>query len=117
MGEPGRALQRWGPGVTPGARRFAGGPTLCPEVRVTRRSQPGREPPLQIGRRGPRGSWDPFYAFEKIARDDGKPYKSPEPKAQQALVALLSGKAALLVMSSVLVLVIGTLLVLLVLRA
>jgi hypothetical protein len=83
---------------------------------MTRRSGPGREPPLQIGRRGPRGSWDPFYAFEKVARDDGKPYKSPEPKAERALLALLSSKAVLVVMSSVLVLVVGTLLVLLVLK-
>ncbi len=84
---------------------------------MTRRSEPGREPPLQIGRRGPRGSWDPFYAFEKIARDNGKPYQSPEPKAERVLLDLLSSKAVLVVMSSVLVLVVGTLLVLLVLKA
>ena len=83
---------------------------------MTRRSDPQREPPLQIGRRGPRGSWDPFYAFEKIARDDGKPYKSPEPKAERQLLALLGSKAALVVMSCVLVAAVLVLLVLLVFR-
>jgi hypothetical protein len=84
---------------------------------MTRRSQPEWTPPTQIGRRGPRGSWDPFYAFEKVARDDGKPYRSPEPKSERALLALLGSKAALVVMSSVLVLVVVTLLVLLVFKA
>ncbi|HXB50824.1 MAG TPA: hypothetical protein VNW50_23950 [Streptosporangiaceae bacterium] len=83
---------------------------------MTKRSDPQREPPLQIGRRGPRGSWDPFYAFEKIARDDGKPYKSPEPKAERELLALLGSNAALVVMSSVLVAVVVVLLALLVFR-
>ena len=83
---------------------------------MTRRSEPRREPPLQIGRRGPRGSWDPFYAFEKIARDNGKPYQPPQSKAERALLVLLSGKAALIVMSCVLALVAVTLLVLLVLK-
>ena len=84
---------------------------------MTRRSGRGWTPPAEIGRRGPRGSWDPFYAFEKVARDDGKPYKSPESKAERELLALLSSKTSLVVMSSVLVLVVITLLVLLVLRA
>lgn len=83
---------------------------------MTRRSGRDWTPPTEIGRRGPRGSWDPFYAFEKVARDDGKPYKSPEPKAERELLAILSSKAALVVMSSVLVLVVGTLLVLMVLK-
>lgn len=83
---------------------------------MTRRSQPEGEPPLEIGRRGPRGSWDPFYAFEKIARDDGKPYKSPEPKAERQLLTLLGTNAVLVVMSGLLVVVVVTLLVLLVLK-
>jgi hypothetical protein len=55
-------------------------------------------PPPAPGRRGPGRSYDPFYQFEKIARDDGKPYECPEPKAERALLALLSGKTALMVM-------------------
>jgi hypothetical protein len=69
---------------------------------MTRRSDPRREPPLEIGRRGPRGSWDPFYAFEKIARDDGKPHKSPEPKAERQLLTLLGSNAAMVLMSCLL---------------
>jgi hypothetical protein len=83
---------------------------------MTRRPDPRREPPLEIGRRGPRGSWDPFYAFEKIARDDGKPYKSPEPKAERQLLALLGSNAVLAVMGCVLAGVVVLLLVLLVFR-
>ena len=81
-----------------------------------RRSDPRREPPLEIGRRGPRGSWDPFYAFEKIARDDGKPFESPEPRAERELLALLGSKAALVVMGCLLAVVVVTLLVLLVVK-
>ena len=80
------------------------------------RSDPQREPPLKIGRPGPRGSWDPFYAFEKIARDDGKPYESPEPKAERQLLALLGSNAALVAMSCLLVVVVVTLLALMVFR-
>jgi hypothetical protein len=51
-----------------------------------------------------------------MARDDGEPYKSPQPKAERELLALLGSKAALVVMSCVLVVVVVTLLMLLVVR-
>jgi hypothetical protein len=83
---------------------------------MTRRSESEQEPPLEIGRRGPRGSWDPFYAFEKIARDDGKPYQSPEPKAERQLLTLLGSNAVVVVMSGLLVVVVVLLLGLLVFK-
>jgi hypothetical protein len=51
-----------------------------------------------------------------LARDDGKPYKSPEPKAERELLALLGSNAALVMMSCLLLVVVGTLLVLLVVK-
>jgi hypothetical protein len=83
---------------------------------MTRKSQWQGEPPMEIGRRGPRGSWDPFYAFEKIARDDGKPYKPPEPKAERQLLALLGSNAVVVVMGCVLAVVVVLLLVLIVFK-
>jgi len=83
---------------------------------MTRRSRPEETPPPTLGRRGPGRTYDPFYQFKQVARDDGKPYKSPEPKAERELLALLSGNAALMVMGCVLVLVVAALLVLLVVR-
>ena len=71
---------------------------------------------MEIGRRGPRGSWDPFYVFEKIARDDGKPYKPPEPKAERQLLALLGSNAVVVVMGCVLAVVVVLLLVLIVFK-
>ena len=82
---------------------------------MARRSQPDWRPPTP-GRRGPGRSYDPFYEFERIARDDGKPYEAPEPKAELRLLALLSSKTALTVMGSLLVVVAAVLAVLLVLR-
>jgi hypothetical protein len=71
---------------------------------VTKRS--GQEwPPANPGRRGFGRSYDPFYQFERLARDDGKPYKSPEPKAELRLLSLLGSKAALRVMYCLLVVV------------
>jgi hypothetical protein len=83
---------------------------------MAKRPDPKREPPLVIGRRGPRGSWDPFYAFEKIARDNGKPIESPEPKAERQLVALLGSNAVMVVMCGLLVVVVIALLALLVFK-
>jgi hypothetical protein len=83
---------------------------------MTRRSQPKGIPPQTIGRRGPRGSWDPFYGFERVARDDGKPYQSPEPKAERLLLSLLGTNAAVTVMICLLVVVVATLLVLLIFK-
>ncbi len=84
---------------------------------MTRKSEPEGTPPRAIGRRGFGRSFDPFYGFERIARDDGNPYKSPEPRAQQQLLFLLGTNAAVAVMIGLLVVVVATLLVLLVLKA
>jgi hypothetical protein len=90
---------------------------------MTKRSEPrwqqpphGAPVPPSPGRRGPGRSYDPFYQFEKIARDNGKPYECPEPKAERALLALLSGKAALVVMGALLAAVAFTAIVLVVSR-
>jgi hypothetical protein len=69
-----------------------------------------------VHRPGDKGTADPFYQFKKAARDDGKPYKSPEPKAERQLLTLLGTNATVVVMSSVLVLVVVLLLVLLVVK-
>ncbi len=79
---------------------------------MTRKSQPQRPPPapgLPIFGRG----HNPINEFKRLARDDGKPYKAPEPKAELQLLALLGSKAAAKVMSCVLVVVVATLLVIL----
>jgi hypothetical protein len=92
---------------------------------MTKRS--GREEPpphfvpppplLHVSRPGDKGTTDPFYQFKRAARDNGKPYRSPEPRAEQGLLSLLATKAALVVMASLLAAVVVTLLVLLVLKA
>jgi hypothetical protein len=82
---------------------------------MTRRPQP-EWPPATPGRRGFGRSYDPFYQFERLARDDGRPYKPPEPKAELRLLALLGTKTAVTVMTCLLVAVAGVLLVLMVLR-
>lgn len=88
---------------------------------MTKRSHPGLPPPVP-GRGMPsyRGGMfaprDPFYAFKRIARDDGKPYKSPEPKAEQQLLGVLAGKAALVMMGCLLAAVVVALLVLVALK-
>jgi len=63
---------------------------------------------------GDKGTADPFHQFKKSARDDGKPYKSPEPKAERQLLGLLGTNAAVVVMGGLLVVVVATLLALLV---
>jgi hypothetical protein len=83
---------------------------------MTRKSQPERIPPSWPGRRGPGRSYDPFYQFERIARDDGKPRESPEPKAERALLSLLGTNAVLVMMGGLLVVVVATLLVIMVVR-
>ncbi len=65
---------------------------------------------------GDKGTSDPFRQFKRLARDDGKPYESPEPRAERQLLTLLGTNAAVVVMSCVLGAVVLTLLVLLVLR-
>jgi hypothetical protein len=83
---------------------------------MTRKSEPEGMPPQTIGRRGFGRSFDPFYGFERVARDDGKPYQSPEPKAERLLLSFLGTNAAVTAMMCLLVVVVGTLLVLLVLK-
>ena len=82
---------------------------------MAKRSQPEWPPPTP-GRRGPGRSYDPFYQFEQLARDDRRPFKSPEPKAELELLSLLGSKAALAVMGCLLVVVVATVLVLLAVR-
>ncbi len=82
---------------------------------MTRRSR--REwPPASPGRRGFGRSYDPFYQFERLARDGGKPYKPPEPKPELQLLSVLGSKAALVAISGLLAVVVATLLVLMVTR-
>jgi hypothetical protein len=69
-----------------------------------------------VHRPGDKGTADPFYQFKKAARDDGKPYKSPEPKAERQLLGLLGTNAAMVVMGGLLVVVVAALLVLLVVK-
>ena len=70
-----------------------------------------------VHRPGDKGTSDPFYQFKKAARDDGKPYKSPEPKAERQLLSLLATNGAVVVMGGLLVAVVVVLLVLLVVKA
>jgi hypothetical protein len=89
---------------------------------VTKRSRREGPPPTgefvpppyvsNVHRPGDKGTSDPFYQFKKAARDDGKPYKSPEPKAELKLLGLLGTNAAMVVMCGLLVVVVATLLVL-----
>jgi hypothetical protein len=82
---------------------------------MSRRSQ--REwPPPTPGRRGPGRSYDPFYEFERVARDDGKPYVRPEPKAEVRLLALLGSKTAVAIIWCLLLVVVAVLLWLLITR-
>ena len=68
------------------------------------------------GRRGYGRTYDPFSEFKRLARDDGKPLESPEPKAERQLLVLLGSKPALAVMTCLLVVVAFTLIVLMVAR-
>jgi hypothetical protein len=84
---------------------------------MTKRSQPEWLPPPGQpipGRRGPRGTYDPFYVFENRARP-GKP--APAPRRELLLMAVLGSKTALTVMGCLLFAVVAVLLVLLVTRA
>jgi len=84
---------------------------------MTRRSGPEWPPPPGQpirGKRGPRGSYDPFYVFEKRSQP-GHP--TPVPKRELQLLALLGSKSALRVMTCLLAIVVVTVLVLLVIKA
>jgi hypothetical protein len=80
---------------------------------MTKDSEPQLPPPTP-GRLG--GRRDPFRQFEQLARDDGKPYKPPEPKAELQLLSMLGSRGALVVMYCLLVAVVGVVLGLLVAR-
>lgn len=77
------------------------------------------EPPYvpNVYRPGDRVTPGPLYRFKHLARDDGKPYRSPEPMAERKLLALLGTNAAVVVMCCLLAAVVVTVLVLLVTRA
>jgi hypothetical protein len=89
---------------------------------MTKRSGHSLPPPARRGstplpvRRGPLRQYDPFYVFERIARDNGSAPKSPEPKRQQQLLALLEGKAALVIMICLLLFVVAGLLAVVIVR-
>jgi len=77
------------------------------------------EPPYvpNVHRPGDRVTPGPLYRFRQLARDDGKPYQSPEPMVQRRLLALLGTNAAVVVMCCLLAAVVVTVVVLLVTRA
>jgi hypothetical protein len=81
---------------------------------MARRSPAGW--PQWPGRRGYGRTYDPFYEFKRLARDDGKPLQSPEPKAERQSLVFLGSKAALVVMTCLLMVVAFTLIVLIVAR-
>jgi hypothetical protein len=85
-----------------------------------------QEPPLRFvppptllnsHKPGDRGTSDPFRQFKLAARDNGKPYKSPEPEAEQKLLTLLGSKSMVVVMGCVLAAVVIVLVVLLMVRS
>jgi hypothetical protein len=84
-------------------------------VRVPR--DPGPElQPAKIGR-GQGKYYDPFYAFEQIARYHGEPPQPPEPKKGALLaVEMLTSKAAVIVMGCVLAVVVFAFVLVLALR-
>ena len=71
---------------------------------------------MKLGRRGPRGSWDPFYQFEQLARYHGEPPEPQPSKRAVLLVRMLTSRALAIVMGVVLAAVLLVLLVLLVFR-
>jgi hypothetical protein len=77
------------------------------------------EPPYvpNVYRPGDKVTPGPLQEFKRLARDDGEPYQSPEPKAERALLALLGTNAAVVVMCCLLAVVVVIVLVLLVTRA
>jgi hypothetical protein len=84
-----------------------------------REEQPRFVPPPyvpNVRKPGDKVTPGPVYKFRQLARDNGKPYKSPEPKAERQLLGLLGTNAAMVVMGGVLVAVVAALLVLLALK-
>jgi hypothetical protein len=73
--------------------------------------------PKKIGR-GQGKYYDPFYAFEQIARYHGEPPSPPEPKKGALLaVEMLTSKAAVIVMGCVVAVVVFGFLLVLMIRA
>ena len=82
---------------------------------MPRGSRPDMQP-RKIGR-GQGKYYDPFYAFEQIARYHGEPPPPPKPKKGVLLaVEMLTSKAAVIVMGCVLAVVVLGFLLVLVLR-
>jgi hypothetical protein len=73
-------------------------------------------PVYNVHRPGDKGTADPFRQFKLAARDDGKPYKSPEPKAEQGLLKMLGTNGVVVVMGCLLAAVVVVLLILLATR-
>lgn len=74
------------------------------------------EPPpvYNVHKPGDKGTSDPFRQFKLRARDDGKPYQSPEPMAERQLLGFLGTNAVVVAMCCVLVAVVVAVLVLVV---
>lgn len=84
---------------------------------MTRRPEPQQQP-VVIGRRRAGRAYDPFYAFEQIAREGNAPRHPPKPPRGLLIIqALLGSKAAMVLAFCVLLFVIGTLIALLIARA
>ena len=83
---------------------------------VTKKATRPQLQPTRLGRRRGATGWDPFYQFEKIARDHGPPPEQKPPKGELLLLEILSSKTAAIVMGGLLVVVVLVLLVLLVFR-
>jgi hypothetical protein len=90
---------------------------------MARKSRPEEQPRFvpppyvpNVVRPGDKVTPGPVYRFKQLARDDGKPYKSPEPKAERQLLSLLGTNAVTVVMGGLLVVVIVGLVVLFALK-
>jgi hypothetical protein len=72
------------------------------------------DPPYvpNVRRPGDKVTPGPLHEFRQLARDDGKPYKSPEPKAEQGLLAMLGTNGSVVLMGGLLVVVVIIVLVL-----
>jgi hypothetical protein len=82
---------------------------------VSREHGPENQP-MKIGR-GQGKYYDPFYAFEQIARNHGEPPPPPKPKKSALLaVEVLTSKAAVVIAGCVLAAVVFGLLLVLVFR-
>jgi hypothetical protein len=66
------------------------------------------DPPYvpNVYRPGDKVTPGPVRQFRQLARDDGKPYKSPEPKAERILLGLLGTNAVTVVMCGLLAVVV-----------